>query len=182
MFLRSRATPGSTKPVYVLLSDFGVASHEPTSPESPPFGAVGTPEYFAPELCFDPYPTPQQKWHLESPHTGKSDVWALACMVYCLCERDALAHLDRKCYPLRSERALGRRARRPVLEINDKAVYSEYLERSIVWAAEADPTRRPDAVELIAGIKKQSELWVADSNWAEQVAESLPEWAAPKIM
>lgn len=35
MFLRSRKTPGSTKPAYDLLSDFGIASYEATRPETP---------------------------------------------------------------------------------------------------------------------------------------------------
>ncbi|KAK7754257.1 hypothetical protein SLS62_003835 [Diatrype stigma] len=60
IFLRSRNTPGSTKPLYVVLSDFGLAQYEqrdaaPVVVTAPP-GLVGSPEYHAPELAFDPFP------------------------------------------------------------------------------------------------------------------------------
>ncbi|RYP68572.1 hypothetical protein DL769_005491 [Monosporascus sp. CRB-8-3] len=130
VFLRSRDTPGSAKPFYV--------------------GLVGSVEYHAPELAFDPYPDAARENLQAGPHTGKSDVWALA-------------------YPLRSLRAKGRAAKRPVLEITEKAVYSEYLERSIAWGAARDPADRPDGWELVTALKEQRDLWVADANWKAQV-------------
>ncbi len=55
VFLRSRDTPGSAKPFYVLLSDFGLAQRESDARPGPQ-GLVGSPEYHAPELAFDPFP------------------------------------------------------------------------------------------------------------------------------
>ncbi|RYP19474.1 hypothetical protein DL765_003314 [Monosporascus sp. GIB2] len=149
VFLRSRDTPGSAKPFYVVLSDFGLAQRE-SDAQPGPQGLVGSVEYHAPELAFDPYPDAARENLQAGPHTGKSDVWALAC-------------------PLRSLKAKGRAAKRPVLEITEKAIYSEYLERSITWGAARDPADRPDGWELVTTIKEQRDLWVADANWKAQV-------------
>lgn len=55
----------------------------------------GTPEYHAPELCFAPYLTKfSQLEELRSPHTCKSDMWAVACIMHALCERDIMAHSE----------------------------------------------------------------------------------------
>ena len=194
VFLRSRDTPGSKKPFYVLLSDFGLAQYE--KDELPPgqgggavHGLVGSLEYHAPELAFDPYPSSRtlvqgvRQTDLQAgPHTAKSDVWAVACVVFGLCERDDLAHLDRNCFPLRSDRARGRAAKRPVLEISDKHVYSEYLERTVAWAAARDPANRPDPWTLVEAVRDQRDLWIADPNWKAQVDVGgiLPWWAAKK--
>ncbi|KAI1434332.1 kinase-like protein [Xylaria sp. CBS 124048] len=169
IFLRSRDTPGSTKPFYVLLSDFGLMRYEPESHDSP--GAYGTVEWHAPELAFDPYPRDSQKHLMARHHTCKSDVWALACIMFCLCERDELAHLDRNCWPPRSIRALGRRAKRPSLDITDVGKYSDYLARTIAWAGHRDPEERPDGWELLLTVKEQYDLWVDDPNWKQQVDE-----------
>ncbi|RYP34537.1 hypothetical protein DL767_004249 [Monosporascus sp. MG133] len=181
VFLRSRDTPGSAKPFYVVLSDFGLAQRE--SDARPGLqGLVGSVEYHAPELAFDPYPDAARENLQAGPHTGKSDVWALACIVFCMCERDDFAHIDRNCYPLRSLKAKGRAAKRPALEITEKAVYSEYLERSITWGAARVPADRPDGWELVTALKEQRDLWVADANWKAQVEVGgvLPWWAAEK--
>ena len=198
IFLRSRDTPGSTKPFYVLLSDFGLAQYElealppdppgvqPGDPGAQLHGLVGSIEHHAPELAFDPYPSGKvvyqgvQQTSLQAgPHTAKSDVWAAACVVFGLCERDDLAHLDRNCFPLRSEKARGRAAKRPVLELSAKSVYSEYLERTVAWAAAQDPADRPDPWLLVNTVREQRDLWAADPNWKAQVGVGgvLPWWA-----
>lgn len=58
IFLRSRDTQGSTKPLYVVLSDFGLAQYEQRDAAvvGAPQSLVGSPEYHAPELAFDPFP------------------------------------------------------------------------------------------------------------------------------
>lgn len=198
IFIRSRDTPGSKKPFYVLLSDFGLAQYEQDAlPPDPPgvqpgapgtslHGLVGSIEYHAPELAFDPYPSDKvevqgvKQTSLQAgPHTARSDVWAAACVVFGLCERDDLAHLDRNCFPLRSEKARGRAAKRPVLELSAKSVYSEYLERTVAWAAAQDPADRPDPWLLVNTVREQRDLWAADPNWKAQVDVGgvLPWWA-----
>ncbi|KAI5927112.1 kinase-like domain-containing protein [Camillea tinctor] len=182
VFLRSRDTPGSTKPFYVLLSDFGLATYEraPTSSRPGLHSLCGTVEYHAPELAFDPWPPDARHMDLQAgPHTSKSDVWAVACMMFCLCERDQLAHIDRKCFPLRSREAVGRAAKRPKLDITERGFYSDYLARGIEWAGERDPSLRPDGWELVVEMKIQRDLWMDDVNWKAQVDEGgrLPWWA-----
>ncbi|RYP90719.1 hypothetical protein DL770_003184 [Monosporascus sp. CRB-9-2] len=119
VFLRSRDTPGSTKPFYVVLSDFELAQRE--SDARPGFqGLVGSVEYHAPELAFDPL-------LVETRHSPRLET--------CL-------------------KAKGRAAKRPVLEITEKAVYSEYLERSITWGGARDPADRPDGWELVTVLKE----------------------------
>ncbi len=129
----------------------------------------------------------------------RSDAWALACVVYCMCERDDLAHLDRGCRPLRSRRAVGRAAKRPVLELTagggggSAAVYSGYLGRSVAWAGARDPAARPGGWELVRAAARQRDLWLADRDrdrdpdpdpdpdgGAGGVAGVLPWWAAEK--
>ncbi|RYP46654.1 hypothetical protein DL768_007167 [Monosporascus sp. mg162] len=129
VFLRSRDTPGSAKPFYVVLSDFGLAQRESEARPGRQ-GLVGSVEYHAPELAFDPYPDAARENLQAGPHTSKSDVWALA-------------------HPLRSLKAKGRAAKRSELDITEKVVYSEYLERSITWGAVRDPTDCPDGWELV---------------------------------
>lgn len=120
-----------------------------------------------------------------------------------MCSRDDLAHLDRNCRPLRSRRAVGRAAKRPVLDISHihnadpdhggvgtgiglgtgvgvgPAYYSEYLTRSVAWATARDPANRPDGWELVEEVKKQRDRWVADPACRVRVdgAGVLPGWA-----
>ncbi|KAK8098255.1 uncharacterized protein PG998_013741 [Apiospora kogelbergensis] len=185
IFLRSRDTPNSTKPPYVLLSDFGIACYDDIASKGSsnlgPCAAAGTPEYHAPELCFHPYPSAgQAQTQQSSPHTGRSDVFAVALLMYCLCERAAFPHIDPRCLPLRSAAALGRTARPARLDISARGVYSDYLARVVGWAGAREPKDRPDATQLVDGVQKQCQLWKADPNWTAQVAETLPSWAAPK--
>ncbi|RYP08464.1 hypothetical protein DL764_001890 [Monosporascus ibericus] len=155
VFLRSSDTPGSAKPFYVVLSDFGLAQCENDARPGLQ-GLVGSVEYHTPELALGPYLDAARANLQAGPHTGKSDVWALACIVFCN-------------YPLRNLKAKGRPAKHPVLEITEKVVYSEYLERSITWGAARDPADRPDGWELVTALKEQRDLWVADANWKAQV-------------
>ncbi|KAK7943729.1 STE protein kinase [Apiospora aurea] len=185
IFLRSRDTPNSPKPPYVLLSDFGIACYEDAttagSNKAGPYLCAGTPEYHAPELCFNPKPTPlQSQTQQRSPHTALSDIFAIALLVYCLCERSLFPHIDPKCLPLRSAEALGRAARPARLDISARGVYSDYLARVIDWAGVREPSNRPGAQMLVEGVQRQCQLWKADPNWQAQVAETLPDWAAPK--
>ncbi|KAI2640291.1 kinase-like domain-containing protein [Xylaria nigripes] len=168
IFLRSRDTPGSKKPFYVLLSDFGLVQYQDAHENTIPY-VYGTSEFQSPELCFDPYPRESQRNIMAGPHTCKSDVWALAASMFGMCERDELAHMDRRCWPLRSLRALGRIAKRPVLNITDVGLYSEYLARAIAWAGNQDPSKRPDGWELVVKVKAQYDLWLADADWKTQV-------------
>ncbi|KAI0016188.1 protein kinase-like domain-containing protein [Xylariomycetidae sp. FL0641] len=186
VFLRSRDTPGSKKPFYVLLSDFGLmswADEDGKRAGKGPLSMAGTPEYQAPELAFDPCPAPHQTALMAAPHSPRSDVWAVACMMYCMCERDDLAHMDRNTFPIRSQRALGRTAKRPDLLISPIGFYSDYLARTIQWAGERDPDNRPDGEEFVKEALAQAELWQNDPNWKKQVDVKgvLPAWATKKM-
>ncbi|KAK7992866.1 hypothetical protein PG988_001660 [Apiospora saccharicola] len=194
IFLRSRDTPNSPKPPYVLLSDFGVACREdaaaaaagssrqrhhqhqhqhhrpPANSAALPCAATGTLEYHAPELCFDPCPTPAKR----TPSSKRPRT--------------------RRAVPLRAHRPAepaapdprGARAggapspARDRREREEGGVYSDYLARTIEWAGARDPGNRPDAPQLVEGVQKQCRLWMRDPNWQAQVAEGLPPWAAPK--
>ncbi|KAK8069127.1 kinase-like protein [Apiospora phragmitis] len=152
IFLGSHDTPNSTKPLYVLLSDFGVACFEDNSnkPGTGPCSSAGTPEYHAPELCFHPAPTDHQMTQRlqASPHTGRSDLFAVVLLMYCMCERSNFPHIDPRCRPMRSPAALGRAARSPRLDISARGVYSDYLARVILWAGAREAVgaaRRPEA-------------------------------------
>ncbi|KAK9782611.1 putative Protein kinase domain-containing protein [Seiridium cardinale] len=186
IMLKSRSTPGSTKPLYVVLSDFGMAEYEDESINSgPPWPVFGTPEYHAPELCFDPYPGTQHELNeLAGPHTLKSDIWAIAAIIHALCERDALAHMDRSCWmpPFPELRWRGRVARKQVLQIQNRTFYSDRLESCIKSAGHADPAKRPDAQALIPRLKTHMDRWRADPNWSAQssIECKLPDWAVTK--
>ncbi|KAI1332670.1 kinase-like protein [Xylariaceae sp. FL0255] len=182
IFIRSRDTPGSQKPFYVLLSDFGLMDYEwgmPTGPQ----GLSGTIEYHAPELAFDPMPSDEQfrLQYQAGPHTGKSDVWSIACCMFCLCERERHPHLDRNKRPFRSQKMIGRKAKRPSLDITElNTVYSDYLGRAISWGAARDPQDRPTALNLVPELGRLHDAWNADPLWQGKTTTALPDWAAPK--
>ncbi|KAI0143105.1 kinase-like domain-containing protein [Xylariaceae sp. FL1272] len=183
IFIRSRDTPGSTKHPYMVLSDFGlIQSEAQTTAFQGPQGASGTFEFHAPELAFDPFPSEEQHrtFKQAGPHTCKSDVWALACCIFCMCQRDELAHMDRDFFPLRSQAAVGRIAKIPVLAIRDVGYYSDYLARTIAWAGEQDHQKRPNGWELVVECKAQYDLWHSDPNWRNHLGGALPEWATTK--
>ncbi|ETS81448.1 hypothetical protein PFICI_06450 [Pestalotiopsis fici W106-1] len=208
VMLKSRSTPGSSKPLYVILTDFGMAEREAVAAEGPPWLVYGTPEYHAPELCFAPFlTTSDQLNELASPHTPRSDIWAVAAIMHALCERNVLGHskstitftfnpaglltvlllVDMTCWTLSdpAERELrwrGRAARKQVLQITDRSVYSDRLEYCIKYAGDADPKQRPDARILLPRLQTYMEIWRADPNWKAQtnINCKLPDWAVEK--
>ena len=100
-----------------------------------------------------------------------------------MCERDDLAHLDRNCRPLRSRQAVGRAAKRPVLDIDhNNTPYSKYLAHSVAWAGARDPADRPGGWELVEEVKAHRDRWIADPQWKAQVEVKgvLPWWAAER--
>ncbi|KAF7541327.1 hypothetical protein G7054_g746 [Neopestalotiopsis clavispora] len=188
VMLKSRSTPGSRKPLYVILTDFGMAEREAVAAEGPPWLVYGTPEYHAPELCFAPFLTSADQLNeLASPHTPRSDIWAVAAIMHALCERNVLGHMDMTCWALpdKAERELrwrGRAARKQVLQITDRSVYSDRLEYCIKYAGDADPTRRPDTPVLLPRLRTHMERWRTDPNWKDQsdINCKLPDWAVEK--
>lgn len=186
VMLKSRSTPGSTKPLYVILTDFGMAEYERDSVRSgPPWPVCGTPEYHAPELCFDPRPTHRHELDLlAAPHSLKSDIWAVAAVMHALCERDVLAHMDQSCWAGPSPELpwRGRAAKKRALQIQDRRVYSERLEYCIKLAGYADPRMRPDTKTLMPRLKTHMDRWRADPNWKKESSVDcrLPDWAVKK--
>jgi serine/threonine protein kinase len=113
VLLRSRATLGSNKYFYSVLSDFGLACDDRDDRHS---GAdkhqvlrvkLGTKAFWAPELCYEPYPRSypghggDNEWKMfpnGHRHTRYSDLWALVASVFNLCalgnSTNALNHLN----------------------------------------------------------------------------------------
>lgn len=98
VLLRSRATLGSKRYFYCVLSDFGLAcdNWDDGNPRTDKFQVdgykLGTKSYWVPELCYSPYPKgpPGSTEWIKFPgghrHTQKSDLWALGACIYNLCE------------------------------------------------------------------------------------------------
>lgn len=81
ILIRSRDTIGSKKFPYCILADFGLATEDvdPDHPLADPSikkgGKVGTLTFYAPELCYDPFPAPgndSQKYRFPPPFRSVS--------------------------------------------------------------------------------------------------------------
>ncbi|KAI1820187.1 kinase-like protein [Xylaria intraflava] len=165
IFLHARGTPGSTT-IHAVLADFGLAREEEENRGAR--ARYGTVYFHAPELAFDPCPRAAEMRMMASPHSGKSDVWAMTCCMFLMCKRSHTAHMDGRFKPGTRE-ALGRVAKKTTLDISDVGVYSHYLARTIAWAASSDPSQRPDGWELILEAKAEHDLWKNDPAWKAQV-------------
>ncbi|KAJ2900994.1 hypothetical protein MKZ38_002178 [Zalerion maritima] len=184
VFLRSRSggaaegTMGEreVKYPYVVLADWGLARSEEgadvedrveTAGGKNVWALSGSWVFHGPELAFDPYPPANAAQLQAGPHTTKSDVWALAACIFCLCERDNMAHIARsvprtkqKNMPPPKEFLQGRAAKLQSLDLNDgKEVYSEILQMCIRYAGHPLPEERPGAEELLGELREGSKAW-----------------------
>ncbi|PVH89134.1 kinase-like protein [Cadophora sp. DSE1049] len=200
VLFRSRDTLGSNKYPYCVVSDFGLATDDVDSnhPKADKYHVqgyqCGTATYYAPELCWHPYPMPGKKEQAQkfadgNRHTNKSDVWAVGACVYNLAIAEspriggqarwggsqAYAHLK---FP--PPKALdttawihGRASRVKELDIGDDRGYSPQLRKAIIMATEWDPDKRPKSAELVQMYKKM----VREAGHHVMVPDALPEWA-----
>ncbi|RDL38944.1 uncharacterized protein BP5553_03284 [Venustampulla echinocandica] len=192
VLLRSRATVGSTKYFYCVLSDFGLACedrpywHPDADHHQKTGGILGTYIYFAPELCYESYPrTSLEKTTFPNGyrHSGKSDIWALGVCIYNLCAcRDEAGtdHLDGASRPPLvswNEWGGGQICRRNRYPLPVPPVYSPELREAILRATEWYPDRRPDAATLL---RRFEELQEASGCTYQGGAHALPDWATRK--
>jgi len=200
VLFRSRDTLGSTKYPYCVVSDFGLATDDvgakhPKADSTHLEGCqCGTATYYAPELCWHPYPMPGnqeqgKKFADGNRHTNKSDVWAVGACVYNLAIAEApriggqarwggsQAYAHIKFPPPKSLDTTawihGRASRVKELDIGDDIGYSPQLRKAIIMATEWDPDMRPKSAELVQMYKKM----VREAGHHVMVPEALPEWA-----
>jgi NIMA (never in mitosis gene a)-related kinase len=197
VLLRSRSTLGSNKYFYCVLSDFGLVCEDrersdPLVDKYQKAGVkLGTKAFWAPELCYNPYPRsymgPQgedewskfPKGHI---HSRYSDVWALGASIYNLCDLgftpQSMSHLNLDDVPripgMTMDKYLeGTECRRPFLAIPTH--YSEQLCKAIIFATRWRPLDRPSPVRLVQALGPL----VDSAGFGEQGAEHEPllEWA-----
>lgn len=198
VLLRSRATLGSNKYFYCVLSDFGLAcedrddSHHDADKYQVARVKLGTKAFWAPELCYNPYPRSyrgsegEKEWRMfpnENRHSRYSDVWALGASVYNLCALgttpNALSHLNLAPVPyipgMTNDKYLeGTECREQLLAIPSPP-YSEPLRKAILLATKWEHRERPSPVKLIQALGPLVDV----SGFANQGSkhELLPDWA-----
>ncbi|KUJ17998.1 kinase-like protein [Mollisia scopiformis] len=187
VLLRSRTTSANRKYCYVTLSDFGLACEDlpaghPDQDYSQKNGGIsGTPTWWAPELCYDPYANQFQQ--LSGKYPGgqrpsvKSDLWALGTVMYDLAECDAFAHVDNT-HRADVPPAVAGYAR--CLQRNPKVIktyYSQPLRQSILEATESNVNKRPTPTEMVQQLSRRSDRLFPDGEDDMSDKEKLPVWA-----
>ena len=197
ILLRSRSTLGSNKYFYCVLSDFGLAcedrdDRDPLADRHQKSGTkLGTKLFWAPELCYNPYPQSyigpygEDEWRTFPPgqkHSRRSDVWALGASIYNLCELDckgpSMSHINfdrmRRIPGMTEDKYMeGTECRKSCLAISTH--YSEQLNEAILLATIWDPRVRKGPVSLIQALGPL----VDAAGFGEQGIEHqpLPVWA-----
>lgn len=190
VLLRSRSTIGSQKYFYCVLSDFGLACEDrphwdPKVDEWQKSRAkLGTYLYFAPEMCWDPYPqNPTSKSYFPAGfgHSQKTDIWALGAAIFNLCDSNSVyGHLNQSRKPINvssSDYSSGLEARKLALPLQISSRYTSELSQAILLAMAWKPKDRPDAVRLI---RKIEALQKKSGYQTQQNAQPLPIWATKR--
>jgi len=191
VLLRSRSTVGTKRYFYCILSDFGLACDDYPSghPKEDGWqksrGKVGTCSYFAPELCWDPYPNDDSERRCFPPgqkHTAKSDLWALAAMMHNLAACEQNSHLDLQarrgmtmqtfCEGVQSHKQLD------ISTVRRKTPFTGALTDSIKVAGRFDPKKRLHPIAMMEFLKKQIVKTKFTSHPPKgHDHEALPDWA-----
>lgn len=197
VLLRSRATLGSNKYFYCVLSDFGLAceerddKHEDADKYQVQRVKLGTKSFWAPELCYSPYPRSyigsngEDEWRYfpnGQRHSKYSDTWALGAAVFNLCVLPppgecATSHLNfdskRRSNLSTGQYLEGTECRERYLTVPSH--YSSQLRKAILLTTKWDPSERPSPVRLAQALAPL----VDASGFAEQGPgyEPLPEWS-----
>ena len=191
ILMRSRHKVGSSKYLYCVLSDFGLACEDrpmmhPGLDYSQRTGSkLGTKLYWAPELLYakNDYPKSANEWKYfpaNGRHTRYSDLWALGCAVFNLSKANPLDHrashfkwkglVPKGMTWDQYEQTMICRVRD--LQISDS--YSPQLRAAIRIATRWDVKTRPSPVRMVAQIErllKESKVPLVGKQ------EPLPEWA-----
>ena len=199
VLLRSRSTLGTKKYFYCVLSDFGLACEDDGTDQHQKIRCkLGTKHFFAPELCWDPYPREQPYGRRDEQfnyfpgdhkHTRYSDVWALGACIYNLArpdfpvvhgrmQRGSFTHLDFSFLPPSMDIGQwmeGTRSRKHPLDVGSS--YSAYLRAAIQYATGRNPSNRPDAIMLIRQMKGLMREAGLKYQGPQNLAEELPAWA-----
>lgn len=199
VLLRGRDTLGSKKYPYCVLSDFGLATndvgpeHEENDESHLKGYQCGTCTFYAPELCWKPYPMPNKpeqgnKFPPGQKHTNKSDLWAVGACVFNLAIAEApdrrgglggdqpFSHLKFPAPKGVDPTAFikGTAGRVKELDIGDDRGYTPELRKAIILSTEWDPDKRPKSAELVQILKKMVK---AAGHFTMGTPEQLPEWA-----
>jgi NIMA (never in mitosis gene a)-related kinase len=196
VLLRSRNTLGSKKYFYCVLSDFGLAcddrdERDPRADRHQVTRAkLGTKTFWAPELCYHPYPRssagpggePKSSYFPPGQrHSKYSDLWALGASIYNLCKiGNGTCHIQIDFNRIRTIPGMtpdryveGTESRERYLTIPHP--YSQELRHAILVATAWDPRQRPSPLSFI----QRLDPLVRASGHANQGDdfEPLPDWA-----
>jgi len=188
VLLRSRTTLGSDRYPYCVLSDFGLACCIDNDPYEGP-GALGTSIYFAPELCYYPYPKIKQQMRYFPPgqrHTVKSDLWAIGACIYNLAKlnytgNNYYTHINWFARAIHHDVYMGdegsgwNNAR--IARINPLTVpgtYTTLLTEEVERATTFNPSERPDPIQMMGHLKRALNHKVLKGLGPN---EKLPAWA-----
>lgn len=190
ILLRDRDTIGSKKYFYCVLSDFGLAVED--TQETNRNAQCGTSAWFAPELCWKPYPqNPLQKAVFPSPfkHSPASDLWAVGACIINLADVEGLrgygySHLNWNSMPKALENDnsglyySAQVARSRDLRMPD--FYSASLRAVIRKMTVFDPRNRGDAWGMCDFIQRSMDDQGYDRYREGHPEDQLPAWATKK--
>ncbi|PBP25516.1 G2-specific serine/threonine protein kinase, partial [Diplocarpon rosae] len=199
ILIRSRDTVGSTKYPYLVLADFGLATedvppdHKLADEARRVYGKCGTSSWFAPELCYNPYPRPgtQETTHFPAPfnHNEKSDLWAVGACIFNLAECEfyslshsrprvrriqPLAHLTPEGKPWSIEHEAwiaGTASHINPLQIRNE--YTPQLQAAIKVVTRFNPADRPTGAQALIYCRQL----MAKTNITHANAEAMPSWS-----
>jgi len=191
VLLRSRATLGSTRYPYCVLSDFGLACCIDKDPYAGP-GALGTSVYFAPELCYYPYPKSRQQmlfFPQDQRHTVKSDLWAIGACIYNLTklnyqDGNYYTHIDwaaraKHRHVYMGDEGSGWNAAKigRITPLTVPGKYTSLLREEVERATIFVPSQRPDPIQMMGHLKRALAHKVLKGLGPN---EMLPDWALRK--
>jgi len=200
ILLRSRSTVGTKRYFYCILSDFGLAcddypkGHPKENWHQKAGGKLGTADFLAPELCWNPYPSNIQETKRFPPgqkHTAKSDLWALAAIMHNLASCEQMSHIDWQSrpedmgweVPEKTEwtvwyEGVQSRKQLDISTIRRKTPFTSALTDSIKVAGRFDPKKRLNPITMMEFLKKQIVKTEFTSHPPKgHDHEALPDWA-----
>jgi hypothetical protein len=195
VMLRSRATLGSNKYFYCILSDFGLACDDRDDRDRHADKyqirrvKLGTKAYWAPELLYDPYPRShfgpdgEDEWREFPPghrHSRYSDLWAVGATIFNLCGNSATAmnhlnmsRLNRTPGLTQDQYLEGTASHERPLSIPHQ--YSQELRKAILFATQWDICDRPNPVRFVQYLEPL--MKAAGYSTQGENNEPLPGWA-----